>query len=156
MVRAENTAQHILYSGTWDVYKLRGLSVLWGVWKFLIFSFLSSPKKVFALLASAFIKTNGLGKAFGPIINTSPRRSHLGLRPDRPVLTMASHIRANVSQQISIHTNFSPHMSHLITTLPQALLDVQFLTGYMDDNISIVTIITIALSTICSHYIVYL
>lgn len=69
---------------------------------------------------------------------------------------MASHIRANVSQQISIHTNFSPHMSHLITTLPQALLDVQFLPGYMDDNISIVTIITIALSTICSHYIVYL
>ncbi|CAB1450986.1 unnamed protein product [Pleuronectes platessa] len=46
------------------------------------------------------IVTNGFGKAFGPIINTGPVRSHLCLRPD----TLASHIRASVSEQIPIHT----------------------------------------------------
>lgn len=63
------------------------------------------------LPARALITTNG--KAFGSIINTSPMRSHLGLRPDKPAPTVASHIRASVSAQISIHTHSCPYESRL-------------------------------------------
>lgn len=80
---------------------------LWGIVHFQI-------KKKCPLPARALIMTNSLGKAFGPIINTSPMRSHLCLRPDRPV---ASHIRASVSEQISIHTRFCPY-EHRLSGLP--------------------------------------
>ena len=46
------------------------------------------------------IVTNRFGKAVGPIINTGPGRSHLCLGPD----TLASHVRASVSEQIPVHT----------------------------------------------------
>lgn len=109
---------------------------LWGI----IIHF-QVEKKLCPLPARALIMTNSLGKAFGPIINTSPMRSHLCLRPGGPVPTLASHIRINVSEQISIHTHFMPLQLSDLPKLPRVLPDVRFAPSFMNCYISTVTII---------------
>lgn len=93
---------------------------VWGrAWKILIFFPLcgrSYISKLCPLPARAIIMKNGLGKAFGPIINPSPMRSHLCLRPDRPVPTLASHFMASVRADLHSHTCLPLQLSSLGST----------------------------------------
>lgn len=72
--------------------------------------------------------TNCLGKAFGPIINTSPMRSHLCLWPDSGLCTSGPVCRSR--------SPFCPHESPLRPPLP---CSGQFPPGFLNLLINTVT-----------------